>query len=132
MTGIELLNQIFDLCIVPLLGVLTTFLVQYIKKKTSEITETADNDKMIKYINLLSQTITDCVAATNQTYVDSLKGENAFTEEAQKAAFEKTYQAVMTVINEDAATYLATIYGDLEEYIRTKIESEVKTQKKGA
>lgn len=132
MDYLELLNQIFDLCVVPLLGVLTTFLISFIKKKTAELTETSNNTKMNKYVTLLSQTIADCVAATNQTYVDSLKGENAFDKEAQEVAFEKTYKAVMQVINEDAAEYLTTIYGDLESYIRTKIESEVKIQKKGA
>ncbi len=79
---------------------------------------------------MLSDTITNCVIATNQTYVDNLKDKNAFDEEAQKVAFEKTYQAIMKTLNDEAYKYLEEIYGDLEEYIKTKIESEVKTQKK--
>lgn len=126
---LELLQQIFDLCIVPLLGVLTTYLVQLIRKKTKEITNTTDDIKAKKYIELLSQTITDCVIATNQTYVDSLKGQNAFDEAAQKEAFKKTYAAVMNTINDDAYEYLQNVYGDLDEYIRNKIESEVKKEK---
>lgn len=130
--SIELLNQIFELCIVPLIGVLTAYFTAFVRKKTKEISAEHNDEKMVKYINLLSQTITDCVTATNQTYVDSLKGENAFDAEAQKKALEKTYQSVMTVLSEEAIKYLTTIYGDLNEYIYTKIESEVKTQKKGA
>lgn len=130
--SIELLNQIFELCIIPLIGVLTAYFTAFVKKKTREIADEYNDDKMIKYVNLLSQTITDCVTATNQTYVDSLKGENAFDVDAQKKALEKTYQSVMTVLSEEATKYLTTVYGDLEEYIYTKIESEVKTQKKGA
>lgn len=125
----ELLQQIFDLCIVPLLGVLTTYLVQLIRKKTKEITNTTDDIKAKKYIELLSQTITDCVIATNQTYVDSLKGQNAFDEAAQKEAFKKTYTAVMNTLNDEACKYLQEVYGDLDEYIRNKIESEVKKEK---
>lgn len=127
---LELLNQIFQLCIVPLLGVLTTYLVQLIKKKTAEISDAETNAKAQKYIQLLSDTITNCVIATNQTYVDSLKGKDAFDEEAQKVAFEKTYQAIVKTLNDDAYSYLQEVYGDLETYIKTKIESEVKTQKK--
>lgn len=127
---LELLNQIFQLCVVPLLGVLTTYLVQLIRKKTAEIADEETNAKAQKYIQLLSDTITNCVIATNQTYVDSLKGKDAFDEEAQKVAFEKTYQAIVKTLNDDAYKYLQEVYGDLETYIKTKIESEVKTQKK--
>lgn len=129
---IELLNQIFELCIVPLLGVLTTFLVQLIRKKTQELTETESNAKTRKYIQMLSETITNCVIATNQTYVDNLKDKNAFDEAAQKEAFNKTYQSVIETLNNEAYKYLQLAYGDLEEYIKTKIEAEVNTQKKEA
>ena len=37
---------------------------------------------------MLSQTITDCVLATNQTYVDTLKAQGSFDAEAQKIAFD--------------------------------------------
>lgn len=127
---LELLNQIFQLCVVPLLGVLTTYLVQLIRKKTAEIVDAETDTKSKKYIQLLSDTITNCVIATNQTYVDSLKNKDAFDEEAQKVAFEKTYQAIIKTLNDDAYKYLQEVYGDLETYIKTKIESEVKTQKK--
>ena len=51
-------------------------------------------------------------------------------EEAQKVAFEKTYQAIIKTLNEEAYKYLQSVYGDLDEYIKTRIESEVKMQKK--
>lgn len=128
--NIELLNQIFQLCVVPLLGVLTTYLVQLIRKKTKEITETEENDKVRKYMQMLSDTITNAVIATNQTYVDNLKDKDAFDADAQREAFEKTYEAIMKTLNAEAYKYLQEAYGDLETYIRTRIESEVKTQKK--
>lgn len=128
--NLELLNQIFDLCIVPLLGVLTTYLVQLIRKKTAEIVDAETDAKAQKYIQMLSDTITNCVIATNQTYVDNLKDKNAFDENAQKEAFEKTYQTIIKTLNDEAYKYLEEVYGDLEGYIRTRIESEVKMQKK--
>lgn len=65
MDWLELLNQIFQICIIPLLGVLTTFLVAYINKKKEALKTQVDNTLYHKYIDLLSQTITDCVIATN-------------------------------------------------------------------
>ena len=125
----EILQQIFELCVVPLLGILTTYLVKLIRKKNKELDEKVSNKISKKYIDMLADTITDCVVSTNQTYVDALKEANAFDKEAQKKAFELTYNKIMNVLTEDAKEYLTTIYGDLEIYITTKIESEVKTYK---
>lgn len=125
----EILQQIFELCVVPLLGILTTYLVKLIRKKNKELDEKVSNNISRKYIDMLADTITDCVVSTNQTYVDALKEANAFDKEAQKKAFELTYNKIMNVLTEDAKEYLTTIYGDLEIYITTKIESEVKSYK---
>ena len=125
----EILQQIFELCVIPLLGILTTYLVKLIRKKNKELDEKVSKEVSRKYIDMLADTITDCVISTNQTYVDALKAANAFDKEAQKKAFELTYNKIMNVLTEDAKEYLTTIYGDLEIYITTKIESEVKTYK---
>ena len=125
----EILQQIFELCVIPLLGVLTTYLVKLIRKKNKELDEKVSKEVSRKYIDMLADTITDCVVSTNQTYVDALKEANAFDKEAQKKAFELTYNKIMNVLTEDAKEYLTTIYGDLEIYITTKIESEVKLYK---
>ena len=125
----EILQQIFELCVIPLLGILTTYLVKLIRKKNEELDAKVSKEVSKKYIDMLADTITDCVISTNQTYVDALKAANAFDKEAQKKAFELTYNKIMNVLTEDAKEYLTTIYGDLEIYITTKIESEVKLYK---
>lgn len=129
MEWLPLLYQILEVCVIPLLGVLTAYLVKYIKIKSAEIQATVDNDTADKYIALLSDTITACVIATNQTYVEELKKNNAFTAEAQKEAFKLTYDAVMAVLTEEAEKCLSEIYGDLAAYITTKIEAEVNLSK---
>ena len=125
MEWLPLLYQILEVCVIPLLGVLTAYLVKYIKIKSAEIQATVDNDTADKYIALLSDTITACVIATNQTYVEELKKNNAFTAEAQKEAFKLTYDAVMAVLTEEAEKYLSEIYGDLGAYFTTKFVAEV-------
>ncbi len=126
---LNLLQEILEVCIIPLLGVLTAYLVNYIKAKSAELNDKIDNDMADKYIKMLTQTITDCVIATNQTYVEALKKDNAFTKEAQKEAFQKTYDAVMLVLTDDAKDYLTEAYGDLTAYITMKIEAEVNISK---
>lgn len=129
MDWIVMLYQIFELCVIPLLGVLTMYLVQFIRKKSQEITDKTDSELADKYIRMLTDTITTCVIATNQTYVESLKKQGKFDAEAQKEAFKLTYNAVMAVLTDEAKHYLAAIYGDLTAYITTRIEAEVNVSK---
>ena len=129
MNWLEMLYKILEVCVVPLLGILTVYAVKFIKVKSDEIKTRADNELADKYIDLLSTTISDCVIATNQTYVEALKKENAFTAEAQRKAFELTYDAVLEVLSDDAVIYLTSIYGDLSKYITAKIEAEVNLNK---
>ena len=129
MEWMVILQQIFELCIIPFLGIVTMYIINYIKVKTAELQTTNSNEILVKYLNMLSTTVIECVIATNQTYVDSLKGQNAFTEEAQKIAFNKTYDAVIAILSDDAKEYLTNIYGDLSTFIMNMIEAEVARNK---
>lgn len=125
MDWLELLQKIFDVCIIPLLGVLTAYAVQWIKLRSSQIQKTMDNEMLKKYTSMLEATISNCVIATNQTYVEALKEQNAFGSVEQKIAFEKTYVAVMEILTEEAKNYLQEMFGDLQAYITSQIEAQV-------
>ena len=125
----ELIAQIFEVCIIPLLGVLTAFFVKWVNVKTAEIADTRKNETEKKYLNMLNDTISDCVIATTQTYVDSLKKQGVFDAEAQKVAFTMTYEAVVKLLTDEATEYLNEAVGDLNLYITQKIESEVNLNK---
>ncbi len=125
----ELISQIFEVCIIPLLGVLTAYLVKFINVKSSELAASRKNELEKKYIEMLNNTITDCVIATTQTYVDSLKKEGSFNIEAQKVAFAMTYEAVVRLLTDEATEYLNAAVGDLNLYITQKIEAEVNLNK---
>ena len=127
--GMELVAQIFEVCIIPLLGVLTAFFVKWVNVKTAEIADTRKNETEKKYINMLNDTISNCVIATTQTYVDTLKKQGAFDAEAQKVAFTMTYEAVVKLLTDEATEYLNEAVGDLNLYITQKIESEVNLNK---
>ncbi len=129
MEWMALLQQIFELCIVPLLGIITAYVVNYIKVKTKELDTTNSNTVLAKYVKMLSQTVCDCVIATNQTYVNALKDKNAFDKAAQDIAFKKTYDAVIAILSDDAKEYLTHVYGDLSIYIKNMIEAEVNKNK---
>ena len=129
--GTELLTQIFEVCILPLLGILTTFFVKWVNARIGEISDSRKNETEKKYLDMLNNTISDCVIATTQTYVDALKKQGAFDAEAQKVAFNMTYEAVVKLLTNEAQIYLNEAVGDLNLYITQKIESEVNLNKMG-
>lgn len=126
---IELLGKIFELCIIPLLGILVPFVIQWIRTKSAALVASADNDLSKKYIGMLTDTVTNAVIAVKQTYVDALKGKNAFTAEAQKEAFTMAYTAVLNNLTDEAKVYLNEAYSDLESYIKVLIEAKVHENK---
>lgn len=125
----DILNQIFEVCLIPILAFLTTALINWIKTKIEQTKALTESEITIKYLNLLEDTIVACIEATNQTYVEALKGQNAFDAEAQRIALEKTKNAVLAVLSEDAITYLTNFVGDLNYFIENKIEAKIAQSK---
>lgn len=130
MDWLVILQQIFEVAIIPLLGLATSVLIVFLKKKAGEVQEKINSNIYSKYFGLLTETVLTCVQATTQTYVDALKKEGRFDKEAQKKAFEMTYQAIMSTLKDDAKIYLKEILGDLDLYITNLIESMVLETKK--
>ena len=129
MEFLELSQQIFNTLLVPLLAVITVFLVRWISVQAENLKKKTDNEIAQKYIDLLNYTITTCVTATNQTYVNALKDKNAFTKEAQEEAFRRTFEAVQEILSDEARKYLDEVYKDLNEYIVNQIEATVNLEK---
>ena len=129
MDWLALLSDIFEVCVIPLLGVLTMYIVKFIQVKSAEITNKVDNDLADKYIQMAAVTIENCVIATSQTYVEALKQTGKFDAEAQKTAFNMTKNAVMTILSDEAKKYLENTVGDLNEYITQQIEAVVNVNK---
>lgn len=129
MEWLNLLADIFEVCIIPLLAVLTTYIVKYVQVKSAEITANTDNALVDKYTIMLAETISACVLATNQTYVEALKKQGSFGVEEQKIAFDKTLNAVMTILSEEAKEYLSEAFGDLNAYVTSQIEATVNSNK---
>lgn len=129
MDWMTILAQLFELVIFPLLSIGTIYLINLIKVKIQELKRKKNDDLYHKYLDMLEDTIVQCVLATTQTYVDSLKKEGAFDADAQKVAFTKTYTNIMKILSDEAKEYLTEALGDLEVYVYNRIEANVKLTK---
>lgn len=122
---LDVLYKIFEVALIPIIATVTAYLVSLIKAKKQEVLEKTKNETIKKYIEILDRTITECVIATNQTYVESLKKQGSFDLDTQKEAFGRTYDAVVNILTDDAQKYLNEAVKDLNTYITNKIETEV-------
>ena len=120
-----IIENLFEVVILPLLGVLTTAAVYFIQKKIEYAKATTESELTVKYLTLLESTIVDCLLATNQTYVAALKEQGRFDAEAQEEALKRTVAAVLDILSEDAKTYLTHFVGDLDVFIEAKIEANI-------
>lgn len=128
----NVLNQIFEFSVIPLLSVVSVTLIAIVVWKKNQLLKETNNEMAKQYIEMLDDTIIDCVLATNQTYVETLKKEGTFTVEAQKVAFKKTFDAVLNILSEDAKEYLNVAIKDLNGYITNKIEADIVLTKQTA
>jgi uncharacterized membrane protein len=125
----NVLSQIFELIIYPVVSIAGIYITYLISTKIRDLKQKSDNETTKKYLDMLDVTIQNTVLATTQTYVDSLKKQGKFDAEAQKIAFEQTYDAIMKVLTDEAIKYITASVGDLETYVTNKIEANVKLSK---
>jgi hypothetical protein len=129
MNWTEILKNIFELVIYPVLSIGGIYLTYLISIKIKELKQKTNDDTAKKYLDMLNETIANAVLATTQTYVEALKKEGKFDIEAQKVAFQQTYDAIMKMLNAEAIKYITEVVGDLETYVTNKIEAQVKLTK---
>lgn len=125
MNWLEIVGKIFEIAIFPAIGAGVAYFIAWIRAKKLELEKKVKSETTKEYLDRLEQTIIDCVLATKQTYVEALKKDGIFTAEAQKTAFQRTYDAVIAIITDDAQKYLSEAVKDLETYITNKIEAHV-------
>lgn len=125
----DILPRIFELCIFPLLGVLTAYLINFISVKNNQLKKKLNNDLFNSTLDQLNNLITRCVISTNQTYVETLKKQGKFDKNAQEEAFLATYNNVLQILSEESKTILETGLSNLTLYITQQIEAQVSENK---
>ena len=127
---LEILEKVIEATAFSVASAAVLYFITWIKAKKQELENKINDEKTKKYLDLLEQIITECVLATNQTYVGALKKSGTFDNKAQKQALQLTYDTVLASLTDEAQSYLKTAVKDLNSYITTKIEAHVCMTKK--
>lgn len=124
MTAVNLMgwNEILMYIIETVLKLVVAVAIPYGFKL---IRDKMKNDTQIKYLNKFEQLVKDAVNQVQQTYVENMKAENMFDEEAQKEALAMVKSNVLNMMNDRMQEIVIDAVGDFDEYMRNMIESEV-------
>lgn len=119
--------------IISAVSIIVTGLVSWGVAKLIELINSKIGDANAKaMLTAAVTTVTDVVKQVFQTYVEELKGKDAFTKEEQKKALAKALETIKAILPENVKNYLTENYGNIEAWITTQIEAAIYNLKNGA
>lgn len=107
-------------------GGVSTIIGIYFKKLADHISAKTQNEKYSTIINNINDIVQAAVMATQQTFVDNLKKDGKFNSEAQKEAFNKTFNEVKAQITPELENAVNEIVKDFDKWLETQIEATIK------
>lgn len=125
----EVMNLIETLVLAPLVIAISSFLIALIRQQTAKIEEKVKDDKVKRLLEIAENVVSQSVATVSQTYVDALKKDGIFDKDAQQQAFEMSKDKIYTLLTTDTLQAVQNNYGDVDEWIVTKIEETINKSK---
>lgn len=108
------------------LGIIVTGLATWLSSVLVKfLNEKIKDKKLTNWLTQIVDIITSAVKFTYQTYVEELKGKDIFTKEAQEKALNETYERVKNQLSKEAVKFIEENYGDVEKWIKEKIEAVI-------
>ncbi len=128
----EFLFELLQAVATAAIPVCAAFLVQFLRRMSKHIGAQTDSMITKELLDEVTEAVATAVTYTSQTYVDTLKKKGIFDTEAQTEALQKSKDKALSLLSESAKKVLASIYGDLNDYLETMIEAQVRVQKQEA
>ena len=115
-----------------LIPLLVTVITICICVMTSKVAKKATESVPERYRDIvygLENIVTKAVITTNQTFVDELKKQGKFDEEAMKKAFNRTYESIVQSLSQSFFEYIEEEGIDFDKLITNMIEQTVNWNK---
>lgn len=87
------------------------------------------NEKWRKLADAATSIVSSVVRATYQTYVEGIKGTDAWTKDAQKEALQRALDAAKAQMSAEVKSYIEQNFGDIDEWLTSQIEATIYTLK---
>ncbi|MCL2751666.1 MAG: hypothetical protein FWE62_02805 [Firmicutes bacterium] len=129
---VDVLMYALQAIITAAVPVLTGFAVKYLQAKAAQAKAETDCEIKKQHISSIEAAIVDAVNYTGQTFVRELKELAAFDDKHQRDALYKATFAAKSILPENDLEYMKDTFGDVDAYIRTKIEAKIGEANAGA
>lgn len=91
--------------------------------------KSVNNEYIKTMFEEIGDTLESTVAATSQTFVDSLKATGSFDKEAQEEAMKQSVGTAKKLLNKEAQELIVKTHGDLDLWLKTQVDKFVREQK---
>lgn len=125
----DFIKSLMEVLLFPCLCTLLLHGVQFIKVKLNQMEVDADHALYQTYLADALDAVYKSVVKVNQTYVESLKAQDKFTNEAQSIAFKTACQTALALMGEEAVAYLDSAMDDFDLWMQVQIEAAVNDNK---
>lgn len=116
--------------IITLVSAAATALGSWLVAKVSSwITTKVKNSKLQGFLTAALNVVQGTVKATYQTYVEAIKGTDAWTVEAQHEALQMALDAAKAQLSQEIKDYIEDTSGDIDKWLNTQIEATIYTLK---
>ncbi len=127
----EFIATVLQAVLVAVVPVCAVYIGKGVKAVVQYFGAKSDNDLAKKYMNAVADAVSTAVTYTSQVYVDKLKEQGQFSKENQVEALGIAIAQAKNMLTAEAAGFLQNAYGDINEYLKSRIEAEVRNQKMG-
>jgi hypothetical protein len=123
---IELVETLMHTIITIATPILVAFVARWLNVQAEQVKKRTNNETAARYITEITNAVSTAVLHTAQTYVDTLKKDGVFDADNQRAALNTALSQAKSMLTADASGFIQMAYGDINKYLETRIEAEVK------
>ncbi len=128
----EFLSTLLQAVIIAVVPICAGAIIKGVQAGARYLAAKSESEIAKKYLTDVADAISTAVTYTSQTYVDALKNSGNFTKENQEEALQKAVEQAEKLLTAEARAFLEKAYGDLNAYLVSRIEAEVRVQKQQA
>ena len=115
---ISIISVVVTTVVLPLITIGGTKLIQLINQKIKD-------DRTRTILTGLTTIVERAVRSVTQTYVDTLKKNGKFDQEAQLVALALAKEEVLRELNTETKLFIENNYGSINDFVTTQIESTI-------
>ncbi len=119
--------------IIEVIAAILAALGSWVLVKVKSLINTKIKDAKIRaLLDGAADVVSSVVKATYQTYVEAIKGTDAWTKDAQAHALQMATDSAKAKLSEEIKTYISENFGDVDLWLKEQIEAKLYDLKNAA